>query len=341
MTFSYKLARRLALNGVALVAVLGAAGCSQDLPSDPGSPDAPSGASSFSIKAGTPIGARIQTIDIANIRSAATVNSTLLGTQPKGALGTIVGGPVTDTNGDKLIRYQIDFDSGVDGWAAQDYLTNSTAPAPVTTVATVTVSPATATVPSKGTVQLAAVAKDANGNTLSGQTFTWASGNPSVATVSSTGLVTDVADGGPVTITATAGGKVGSATITIPPATSGVIAIGGRVKTTDIANIRNAPAASGTLLGTQPAGALGTVVAGPITDASGDGLIRWQINFDSGVDGWAAQDYLASAAPVSTGPVATVTVSPNPASVSVGSTLQLSAVAKDASGATVSGAAKQ
>jgi uncharacterized protein YjdB len=52
------------------------------------------------------------------------------------------------------------------------------------------------------TVQLSAAAKDANGNTVAAQ-FTWRSSNPTVASVSNTGLVTALA-AGTVTITATA-----------------------------------------------------------------------------------------------------------------------------------------
>src|SRR5207237_7733569 len=62
-------------------------------------------------------------------------------------------------------------------------------------VASVVVSPAPATVPAKGTVQLSVTLKDANGNTLtlSGRTVAWTSRAPTIATVSPSGLVTDLA----------------------------------------------------------------------------------------------------------------------------------------------------
>ena len=62
-------------------------------------------------------------------------------------------------------------------------------------VASVTVSPASAGILVGATVQLAAVTKDSAGNTLTGQTQWWASGNTAVATVSASGLVTAVAAG--------------------------------------------------------------------------------------------------------------------------------------------------
>src|SRR5437762_2791312 len=81
-------------------------------------------------------------------------------------------------------------------------------------VASVTVSPATATVQVGQTMQLAAAPKDANGNSLSGRMITWASGSTAVATVSASGFVTGVAAGS-VTITATSEGQSGTATITV------------------------------------------------------------------------------------------------------------------------------
>lgn len=70
------------------------------------------------------------------------------------------------------------------------------------------------------TVRLEAVARDAAGSALSGQVFTWSSSPESVATVSSTGLVTAVENGG-VTITAATAGIVGSASVTIQAPTTG------------------------------------------------------------------------------------------------------------------------
>src|SRR5438477_8212514 len=81
-------------------------------------------------------------------------------------------------------------------------------------VASVSVSPAAASVQVAGTVQLTAAISDATGAPLTGQVATWASNAPSVATVNSTGLVTGVA-AGPATITASSQGHSGSAAITV------------------------------------------------------------------------------------------------------------------------------
>ena len=82
-------------------------------------------------------------------------------------------------------------------------------------VASVTVAPATATIAVNATVQLAATTKDANGNTLTGRTVTWATSNSNTASVDGNGLVTGKAAGGPVTITATSEGKSGTAAVTV------------------------------------------------------------------------------------------------------------------------------
>src|SRR6266566_3623651 len=82
-------------------------------------------------------------------------------------------------------------------------------------VASVVVSPAPATLPLHGTIQLGVTLKDASGNPLTGRTVAWTSSTPTIMTVSATGLVTDVADGGTATITATSEGKSGTSAVTV------------------------------------------------------------------------------------------------------------------------------
>ena len=54
-------------------------------------------------------------------------------------------------------------------------------------------------------------------------------------------------------------------------------------------NVRATASASGTLLGQQATGNLGTVIGGPI---AADGFNWWNINYDNAPDGWSAEDYL-------------------------------------------------
>jgi uncharacterized protein YjdB len=115
-----------------------------------------------------------------------------------------VSGFVTGVSvGSTVIFASID---GVLGWANVTVV-----PTPV---AAVTVSPATSSVAIGQTVQLTAVTTDASGSTLTGRVVTWSSNLSSVATVTSTGVVTGVS-GGTATITATSEGQAGTATVTV------------------------------------------------------------------------------------------------------------------------------
>lgn len=83
-------------------------------------------------------------------------------------------------------------------------------------VATVTVSPNPSTVAVGQTVQLTATLRSGNGTVLTGRPVTWTSDAPSIATVSSSGVVTGVSAGS-TTIRATAEGKLGSSALTVSP----------------------------------------------------------------------------------------------------------------------------
>lgn len=91
----------------------------------------------------------------------------------------------------------------------------STAP-DLPVVASVEVSPAAAVVPVGGQQEMSAVPRDADGNPIAGVSVFWASENPDLASVSSTGVVTGLAPGG-VRIAASAGGRSGTADMTIIP----------------------------------------------------------------------------------------------------------------------------
>jgi hypothetical protein len=95
---------------------------------------------------------------------------------------------------------------------------------PGTTVVSVDVTPASASVPLGGTVQLTAAAQNAEGEPLTGRTFTWVTDAPAVATVSAAGLVTGVGEGS-ATITATSEGKSGTASVTVTANTAPVASV--------------------------------------------------------------------------------------------------------------------
>jgi hypothetical protein len=84
-----------------------------------------------------------------------------------------------------------------------------------------------------------------------------------------------------------------------------------RVTTSPYINVRNA--AAGALIGTQATGALGTLVSGPASAAlPGDAVRVWyQVNWDSGIDGWCATSGFEKVTP----PTTTYAITPNLATV--------------------------
>ena len=74
------------------------------------------------------------------------------------------------------------------------------------------------------------------------------------------------------------------------------ISSGDRVEANSTVNVRQTPA--GTSLGQQTSGSLGVVIGGPTTATlNGTSYTWWDINFDTGVDGWVADIGLTAVAP--------------------------------------------
>jgi trimeric autotransporter adhesin len=116
-----------------------------------------------------------------------------------------------------------------------------TVTAAVSSIASIAVTPATVSLAVGQTSQETAVAKDAQGNTISGTTFTWTTSNPAVATVSASGLVSASGTGN-ATISAVVAGITGSMSVSVtstaappppPPtdATGKILAVLGQTKT--------------------------------------------------------------------------------------------------------------
>ncbi len=99
------------------------------------------------------------------------------------------------------------------------------APAPAK-VASVTVTPGTATIDVGATTSLSVVIRDAAGATLSGRTVSWTSAAPNVATVNGSGVVTGVS-AGTAMISATSEGVTGSANITVIAPTANFAVVSG------------------------------------------------------------------------------------------------------------------
>jgi uncharacterized protein YjdB len=201
-------------------------------------------------------------------------------------------------------------------------------------VATVDVSPSTASFTIGQSGQFVAIAKDAKGAVLTGRPVSWTSGAPSVATVSNTGVVTAVGAGSAV-VFATIEGKIGSATVT--------------VRQVAVTSVTVAPTSSNIAAGASVQLAA-TVRAG--TTVLTDRIVGWSSSNDAvavvsstgRVTGLKAGvvtitatcEGVSGTAAVVVG-VSSIVVSPNPTSVNVAWTKQLTAIARDASNNTITG----
>jgi uncharacterized protein YjdB len=205
-------------------------------------------------------------------------------------------------------------------------------------VASVLVAPSAANMLVGDTVRLTATTQDAAGTVLAGRAITWSSSNPSVVTVSSTGLATG-ASAGTATITATSEGKNASATVTvanvpvasvvITPATA-LVLVGASVQL--VASPKDA--AGNVLSGraitwTSSASATATVTSTGLVTGVGAGAVTITA-MSEGMTGSAA----VTVNPV---PVASVSLSPATVSVAVGQAVQLTATPRDANGNPLSG----
>ena len=92
----------------------------------------------------------------------------------------------------------------------------------VPVVASVTVTPATATLNVGAKQALVATVKDKSNNVMTGKPVTWTSSNTAIATIDSTGTITGVAAGA-ATFTATVAGVSGTATATVAAQAVGTV----------------------------------------------------------------------------------------------------------------------
>jgi hypothetical protein len=114
------------------------------------------------------------------------------------------------------VRWKLQFGAGVQTFTFFLYV-NSPVQFPA---GWVDVNPKTTTLAAGGTVQLRDSVRNAVGRVIPGTTSTWASSNPAVATVNSTGLVTAVADGVAEITAASPPRAPGRVTITVSTASA-------------------------------------------------------------------------------------------------------------------------
>jgi alpha-tubulin suppressor-like RCC1 family protein/uncharacterized protein YjdB len=200
-------------------------------------------------------------------------------------------------------------------------------------VSLVIVSPGAATMLVGATEQLSVTITDVMAKPLTGRPVVWRSTDNSRATVSADGLVTAHAVG-PVSITATSEGKVGSASLTINPLPVASVAILGGGVNLGLGTSSQLTAVTQDSTGAALAGRViiwssdnpAVVAVSPTGLATGVGLGSATVTATSeGKSGAAA----ITVTPI---PVATVSVSPATASVGVAAGTILGATTRDAGG---------
>jgi len=157
-----------------------------------------------------------------------TVSSVARGTCATPVPGTVIGAkhtctvlglPAGSTYSFQLVTYRGTLTVNAVFGGLSNVATATTA-ASTAPIASVTMTPANATVTVGSVQQVTATLKDAAGNVLLGRVVTWTSSNTAVASVSGTGLVTGAAAGA-ATITAMSEGHSGTTAVTVSAVTSG------------------------------------------------------------------------------------------------------------------------
>ncbi len=173
-------------------------------------------------------------------------------------------------------------------------------------------------------------------------TLTWSSTNTTSCTatggwtgakaVSGTQVVSPVVNTTyTLACTGTGGTATQSASVVVSPAST-KFSVNDRIQTTAVVNVRGTASPTGTLLGTQAIGMQGVVTGGPTANG---GYNWWNINFDSGVDGWSAEDYLVRA--TTSAPAPTLSFSAAPQNITAGQSSTLTWSSTNTTGCTATG----
>ncbi len=147
------------------------------------------------------IGDRVITTANLNVYATPSTSGTILGQEPLGYYGTVIGGPISANN---FVWWNIDYDNGADGWSIQDY---QAAVNPIPTL-TLTASPPSITSGGSSTLMWSST----NATSCTGTGFT-AGGTSGIATVFPTAPQTYF-------ITCTGGGGTGGQSTTVTVSTT-------------------------------------------------------------------------------------------------------------------------
>jgi uncharacterized protein YjdB len=213
-------------------------------------------------------------------------------------------------------------------------------------VASVLVSLGVPTLVAGQSAQAYATLKDAGGTVLTDRAIVWTTSDPSVATVNATGIVSALKSG-PVTITATSEGKSGAMSLVVAAPVSTIASVASvTLSVPPSLNVGESAQAVVTLKDASGNVLTNRTVSFVSSDAnivsiSASGVLTalkgGSVTITASSEGQSASTVVTSVAPKPA--VASIAMSINSSSIKVGDRTQVYAVAKDASGAPISGIA--
>jgi hypothetical protein len=227
----------------------------------------------------TPVGSEVATVGVTDILDAP--GGVKIGEQPAGAKGTVTKGPEFK---DGKRYWYVDFESGPDGWVAEDQIKNADG-SPF--------NPGKTPIGSIATTAGNTVVRDAPAGTIIGGQPAGAKGTVTKGPVFKDGQRWWYMDfeSGP-------DGWVAESDLRGPNGEAfdpGDGPVGNKVEMKRDAGVYDA---DGKKIGTQEKGARGVITEGPVYR---DGQRYWYVDFESGPDGWVAEKDLAPYRELSTG----------------------------------------
>ena len=221
-------------------------------------------------------GDSIRVTSTMNLRSAPSTSASVVMSMPTGTTATVLDGPRT---GSGYTWWQIRTSGGTTGWAAENWLEETTTTPPPTGKFTVgdtvrvterlNLRSAASTAGSVIVVLNVGVTGTVLAGPSAGSGFTWYR----IQTSQGTGwAVQDWLE---------------ETTTTPPP--SGKFEVGDNVRVTENLNLRSSASTSGSVVMVLTAGTTGTMQGGP---TSANGYTWWQIRTSGGTTGWAVENWL-------------------------------------------------
>jgi uncharacterized protein YjdB len=205
--------------------------------------------------------------------------------------------------------------------------------------ATIDLRPQSATIEETQTLELTATVRDSDQTILENRAITFDSSADTIAAVDSNGVVTGLAPGGPVTITATSGGASQTVAITVAQRSVASVDVNPQLETVqaaDTVTLSATPRAAdgSSLLGrtiswTSDDGTIASVASGGVVTGEAEGITLIRATVEGKV-GFASVN-------VTPRPVASVEILEGDQSLSKGSSVQLSTTTRDSGGGLLTG----